>query len=135
MVGDRLVEVVADEPEVGQVEANLLDESAFGGDAVEVAKKRHLEDDDGVDGRLASVAVEADSHPSDEREVDGREHAPQEVTLGHALLETELVEQLGDRVLATHHLDTASGLTGSHANYSTLACKPEGFGNSPCLLV
>jgi hypothetical protein len=43
VVRDRLVEVAADEPEVGQVEANLLDESAFGGDAVEIADQRHLE--------------------------------------------------------------------------------------------
>src|SRR5215469_18752729 len=107
---------------------------ALGGDAVEVAEERHPEDDDRVDGGLARMTVEARGHPTHEGEVDGRSHAPQEVVLGHARFETELVVQLADQCLPPHHLGNTPRFTGFRADYNTSACKPEDFGNSPCLV-
>ena len=75
----------------------------------------------------------AEDHPMDEGEVDGGPDPSQQMILGDALFEAELVEQLADRVLPSHHLNFTLYIATLQTNYSTLACNPDGFGNSPRL--
>ena len=58
VVGQRLVEGVAEVPAVGQVEAGRLDQLALGADALEEHDELELEEDDRVDARPAPLGVQ-----------------------------------------------------------------------------
>ena len=55
VVGYRLVEVDAEKPAVCDVDAHFLLQAPFGVYAVQVTEQQHLDNDNGVDGRPASV--------------------------------------------------------------------------------
>ena len=58
VVGERLVQGVAEVPAVGQVEARRLDQLALGADALEEHDQLQLEEDDRVDAGAAPLGVE-----------------------------------------------------------------------------
>ena len=70
VVGQRLVEGVAEVPAVGQVEAGGLDELALGADALEEHHQLQLEEDDRVDGGPAPLGVELPRPVADEAQVE-----------------------------------------------------------------
>jgi hypothetical protein len=82
----RLVEVVAEKPAIGQIQAELARQSTLRSDAVEVADEQHLEDHDGVDGRLTGVTVERLAEATDEGEVDTFSDATKQVIFGDQAL-------------------------------------------------
>jgi len=86
MVRGSLVEVIPKEPKVSQVQPHLRRQSPLRGDAVEVAQKRHLEDNDGVNRWGSGVAVGLANQTSDESEIDRPGHRAQEVVLWYPLL-------------------------------------------------
>ena len=70
MIGERVVEGVAEVPAVGQVEACRLDQLALGADALEEHDQLQLEEDDRVDARLAPVGVQLPRLVAHERQVE-----------------------------------------------------------------
>ena len=66
MVGQVLVQGVAEVPAVGQVEAGRLDQLALGADPLEEHDQLQLEEDDRVDAGSAPLGVELPRPLADE---------------------------------------------------------------------
>ena len=79
MIGWGFVQIVADKPEVSEVEPHLLSQTPLGRDPIEVAEQGHPKQDNGINRRLAGVTIEAFGQAAHEREVDGRGHATHQV--------------------------------------------------------
>ncbi len=94
MVGEPLVEGVAQVPAVGEVEAGRLDEPAFRTDALEEHDQLQLEEDDWVDGRAAALGVEFPRPLPNEARVQLRVEMAVEVDGGDQVLERN-----GDRLV------------------------------------
>jgi hypothetical protein len=69
VVGEGLVEGVAEVPSVGQVEAGRFDQLALGADAFEEHDQLQLEEDDRIDGGAAPLGVVLPRPVADEAEV------------------------------------------------------------------
>ena len=57
VVGYEFIEVIAQEPAIGQVNLYFIHEPPFGCDAIEIPNEHCLEDDHRIDGGLAGVTV------------------------------------------------------------------------------
>ena len=72
VVGQLLVQGVAEVPAMGQVEAGRLDELALGADALEEHHQLQLEEDDRVDAGPAALGIELPRPVADEAQVELR---------------------------------------------------------------
>ena len=70
VVGEFLIEGVAEVPAVGQVEAGGLDQLALGADPLEEHDQLELEEDDRVDARPAPLGVQLPRPVPDEAQVE-----------------------------------------------------------------
>ena len=94
MVGERLVEGVAEVPAVGQVEAGGLDQLALGADPLEEHDQLQLEEDDRVDAGPAPLGVQLPRPLADEAEVELRLQVAVEV-----VPRDEVLQRDGDRLV------------------------------------
>ena len=90
-----VVEVELAEPPVGQMQLDFLAQLALRADAVAVADDEHPDHQLGIDRRAADVAVMGLELlvQVGERHRHEHVHPPQQVVLGDAIFEPELVEQ------------------------------------------
>ncbi len=70
---------------------------------VKVPKKRHLEDNDGVDRRSSGVTVGLADQISDDSEVDRSDHQAKQVVRRDPVLKREVLEPLALKALSPHH--------------------------------
>ena len=94
VVGQVLVEGVAEVPAVGQVEAGRLDELALGADALEEHDQLQLEEDDRVDGGPAPLGIQLPRPVADEAQVELGFQVAVEVVRGDEVLQRD-----GDRLV------------------------------------
>jgi len=83
VVGYEFIEIVAQEPTIGQVNLYFTHEPAFGCYAIEITNEHGLEDNYRIDGGLAGVAVVGLSNRINEREVYGGGYLTKKVILGN----------------------------------------------------
>src|SRR5687767_6340517 len=83
VVGQSLIEGVAEIPAVGQIEASRRNELALRADAFKEHDELELEEDDWVDGRSTAVGVELPDPVSDEAQVERRLQMAIEVISGN----------------------------------------------------
>ena len=102
VVGQGLVEGVAEVPAVGQVEAGRLDQLALGADALEEHDQLQLEEDDRVDAGPAPLGVQLPRPVADEAQVELRLQVAVEVVGGNEVLQRD-----GDRLVEAAGLGRA----------------------------
>jgi hypothetical protein len=90
VVGQGLVEVVAQVPSQGQAVCHRPHELALRAEVLEEHDQLELEEDDRVNGRPAAPRVERGDELPDEREVQPRLQAAVEVVFGHQILQGQV---------------------------------------------
>ena len=103
MVGDRLAQLVAEEPAPGQIEPRLLTELAPAPNVVQVAQQSQLEQHHRFHRRLLSVTVERPALRSNETEIGTARQLANQVSGRHSRLQRELDVPLRLDGLLSHH--------------------------------
>jgi hypothetical protein len=103
VVGNAVGQIETSKPPIRQVQMYLFAQPSFRSDAEAVADKQHTDQQLRVDQRAASVAVEVCEMRSDAGQINEPINRPQQVVLGHMVLQRELVEQCRLRFLPRSH--------------------------------
>ena len=110
MVGYKFIEVIAQEPAIGQVNLYFTYEPPFGCYPIEIPNEHSLEDDYRINRGLPSVAVVRLSKRINEREVYGGGYLTKKVVFWDKLVEGELVIEFRGEHSLSHHLAGVSSL-------------------------
>ena len=119
-IDDLVGQAHAQEPAIGDVEVNFLDQAAFAADTEQIADEEHLEKDDGVDGGAAIVgAIAVANLVANEVKGDELVDFAQEVVLGNEFFERDHLdlkllgcgfsEHGAVHLLTMHQLDQTPG--------------------------
>ena len=87
VIGQRFVQVVAEIPTVGEVEAGDLDSFAFRAQSFEEHNQVQLEEDHGINRGPPTASVHVSDEVTHEREVEGTVEMSVEVVRGHGSFE------------------------------------------------
>ncbi len=93
VIRDPVAQIEAAEPAIRQVQMHLFAEPPLGPDAEAIADQQHPDQQLGIDGRTARVAVEIRKMGADAAQVDEPINGPQQVILRDMILQRELTEQ------------------------------------------
>ncbi|SDG50735.1 hypothetical protein SAMN04488117_1262 [Celeribacter baekdonensis] len=93
MVWNAIVQIETAEPAISQVQMHFLTEPSFRPDAETVSDQQHPDQQLGIDGGTAGVAVEIRQMGTDAAQVDKPVDRSQQVVLRDMILKRELVEK------------------------------------------
>jgi hypothetical protein len=110
VVGDKFIEVISQEPTIGQVNLYFTHDTAFGCYAIEITNQHGLEDNYWIDRGLAGVGVVGPGKRVNEREVYDGGYLTEKVILGDKLIERELVIEFWSENPSPHHMACISSL-------------------------
>ena len=91
------------EPAIRQVQMHLFAQPSLRPDAEAIADQQHPDQELGIDGRTAGMAVEIREMAADAPQIDESVDGSQEVILRDVILQRELIEQRRLRLLPRSH--------------------------------
>jgi len=103
-----LVETQPYEPAPGQMHAQLLDQLALAGYAIEITDQQDTQEEFRVDGRSADIAIRVLQLLADEVEADVSVDKTQQVVFRNLIFDAEIVEQRLCTRVSSHHDQQAS---------------------------
>src|ERR1700726_4313201 len=105
---DFLIEAQSGKPAPRQMHAQLLDQLALAGDAIQIADQQDTQQKLGIDGRAARIAVTLFQLFPHEGKADVLIDEPQQISLWNLIFQAEVIEQRFRAVVLPHHDQQAS---------------------------
>ena len=103
-----LIEAQAGEPAPRQMHAQLLHQFALAADAIQIADQQNAQQQFGINGRTASIAVTRFQPLPHKLKTDVLVDKPQQVGLRNLIFQAEVIEQCFRAVVLPHHDQQAS---------------------------
>lgn len=92
MIRNGIVQFKAEEPAVGDIDADLPFQLPLGADPVQVTDQQHFDDDDRIDGRSAGGGIEILHQIIDERKIHQPVEIAEEVILRHEIVDGSVIQ-------------------------------------------